>query len=48
MTVVVGQLAGEPDIQDIEGPVCACLGGDEGEGPVSRQAVDIDGVRLHW
>ena len=44
MTVVLGQLAGEPDVQDIEGQVCACLGGDEGEGPVSRQSVDLDGA----
>lgn len=44
LTVVVGQLAREPDVQDAKGPVCACVGGDDGQGPVSDQAVDLDGA----
>ena len=44
LTVVVGQLAREPDVQDAKGPVCACVGGDDGQGPVSHHAVDLDGA----
>ena len=44
LTVVVGQLARGPNVQDIKGPVCACVGGDDGQGPVSHQAVDLDGA----
>ena len=44
LTVVGVRLVGEPVVQDLKGPLCTRIRGDDGPGPVPCETVDLDGV----
>ena len=44
LTVVGVRLVGKPVVQDLKGPICTRIRGDDGPGPVPCETVDLDGV----